>query len=52
MLFEKKNFFFFGRLRDVLKPRICNKHILSLAYKAVFPVANLAFINSDSYVFF
>lgn len=49
MLFE---FFFFCHLRDVLKLRICNRHISSLAYKAVFPVANLAFINNDSYVFF
>lgn len=49
MLFGRKNFFFlFGHLRDVLKPRICNRHILSLAYEAVFPVANLAFINNDS----
>lgn len=44
--------FFPLHLKDVLKPRIYNRHILSLAYKAVFPVAKLAFINNDSYVFF
>lgn len=33
------------------KPRICNRHILSLARRQ-FPVANLGFINNDSYISF